>query len=702
MLVLVSLIAMIPLVPMSYAQNGPLLDVLRHKVVRSPDTALTQMRNDLVDSSEGLIRVSDIETLDSDGNLITQDLGFHMGFIGYNTRDLASEDRVADGPGWKNLTLYSYRSDLIGGYWPLADVAFRHALVHAYDQLSIIPPIYGYTVTPVRSLVPPAQSKYYNPNAQAHSYNPGSPFTHAAGTTCGILWDAGYRFVDADSSGTVTDADYWKCPNGDPLPHMVLWTPLIGVAPTSFQHGLEFVTDLTSIGLGATAANGMKGMEQQGHEFQPYLDLVYGTATTTGGLFDAFMVFYSLGRIPDQLYSMLHSSQDSAINYGTSNSAGVIDADIDALCDTVKYSLDTDDIEVAAKDIQGKLYDPANSYALSYMVLYSRSYFNAWDENLQGIVKSPGYGSDNSWSYLAMNWKPGLARLEDGKSVMIYINGDFPANFNQLYATTVYSWNVIGQVLDGLTAVNPYNHQDIPWLASSWSIEETAEGMTIHFVLRSDVKWQDGWAFNATHAAWCLNFLHDWAIPRYLLTMDTLINATATDATNLYVYASEAGLSGFYDFSGLAAYLPMQIWDRDWTSLAQILNYDPSEDYNVALGYTAGPNPTPTNLFGTGPFIFQFYTGAYDDMWRNTNYFMSQAAIATLLSNMCWSIGDHERNGVVNVVDLTATTDSYGYKPGDPQWDARCDYNSDNIVEMKDLSNCAYHQDWRESYDASV
>jgi methionine salvage enolase-phosphatase E1 len=100
-----------------------------------------------------------------------------------------------------------------------------------------------------------------------------------------------------------------------------------------------------------------------GRDFNEYLFDVYGTSGHCGALFDAFMVFYSLGRIPDHLYSMLHSSQESATAWQMTNSAGVINSAIDALVNTVKYSLDADVIETAAKDIQEKLYNPVNDYA---------------------------------------------------------------------------------------------------------------------------------------------------------------------------------------------------------------------------------------------------------------------------------------------------------------------------------------------------
>jgi ABC-type transport system substrate-binding protein len=295
--------------------------------------------------------------------------------------------------------------------------------------------------------------------------------------------------------------------------------------------------------------------------------------------------------------------------------------------------------------------------------------------------------------------------MEGTKTVGIYVNGDEPDSFNQLYATTVYEWNIIGQVLDGLTNVNPYNHQDIPWLASSWSIEETAGGMTVHFTLRNDVTWQDGKPFTADDAVFCLNFMYTYRIPRYWNTIQ-VFNGTAgavkVDATHVDVFANKAGLSLFYDISGLAAYLPKHIWDRPWANTQAVLDYDPRIAYNVAPGYAAGPNPTPTNLFGTGPYIFQKYDplGKYDDEWRNTNYFMSQAAVATLMLNMFWEVGDQSKDGTVNAIDYQAVSTKFGLLKTDVGYDATCNFNNDDIIDMIDLSNCAYHVDWARTYSA--
>jgi ABC-type transport system substrate-binding protein len=705
LLMLVSLVAMLPLIPNVRAQStrGPIMDVLRHTVIRTPEAARIAMLGDQGDMSPDQIRTSDVEVQAAAGMLVTQNLGFHMGYIAYNIRPLS----------WVNA---EYRSGVT--YWPLHDVEFRHALVHCYDQLAIIPPIYGYIVTPVRSLVPPAQSKYYDSNVPAHPYNPGDPFTHAAGTSCGILWDAGYRFVDADSSSTVTDADYWKMPNNDPLDEYVIWTPLATDAPTSFEHGAEFVNDLASIGLASTSANGNSGMINVGRDFNTYLDIVYGTATTAGGMFDAYMVFHSLTRVPSQLYGFLHTSQDSNTpgQWGLSNGPGVNNGTIDELTEVCRFGIDPDDIEVAAKEVQSMLYTPdkgvypdADDFALAYMLLYSRSLFNVFGQRMKGAVRSPGYGSDNTFTFLKADFKTGQERLEAGKKVMIYINGLPPASLNPTFASTVYEFNIIGSALDGMTAVNPFNHYDIPWIATDWVITEKSWGMEVEYTLRTDVTWQDGRAFDAYEAEFSWEALRDYESINWMDSSNQLIDAVAVDADTVIVNSSRAGLSLFYSFSGSGAILPPQIYDRPWDtgSLPHITAYQPEQHAygtDMAPTYSAiTPHKVPTNLFGTGPWIFQTYnpTAESDDMWANREYFLTQAEVDALMYDMFWEIGDYTKStdGIINVVDLTYVSFVFGkIKDVDPEYDAQADFNSDGIIDTKDVSECSFHLLWQRTY----
>jgi ABC-type transport system substrate-binding protein len=647
----------------------------------------------LEEQNGGITTTADFEALSAAGYLMTQDLAFHTGAIVYNIR--------AD---------QSYRRSGIT-YWPLKDVEFRHALIHSYDQFAIIATIYGYVAAPVRSLVPFAQSKYYDSVVPTHPFNPGDPFTSPPDehSTCGILKAAGYTFVDADSTGTVTGVDYWKCPDGSPLPRIDISTPTATVAPTSNTHVSRFIADLANIGLTATTANGMHGFNQVTPAFSAYLAAVYN-----GANFDACLVFYGVDKLPDQLYSLLHTSQDSLLHPGRKNAPGINDATIDALCEQVKYSLDTDEVEAAAKEIQTMLYSPdlpdADNFALAYMCLYSRAHFNAYQPNLQGIVKSPGYGADNKWTFLNIEWAA-TPRMVGTSTQVIWMLDEAPSTFNPLAANTKYEWEILAQVYDGLANENPYNHYDMLWLASDWIITETVDGMDIDLTLRDDVYWQDGYLFTAYDVEFCLEFIRDWEIPRYAETWQTLIDVSVTDATHCTVHVSEQGIALFYDYMGLAAMLPPQIWDRTWSSQAAVLAYNPEAHAygsDMAPGYSPGPwaAQVPMNLFGTGPWIFQFYVAPQCDLFANRNYFLTALQIDNLLADMFWEIGDYSwcspalpDDGIVNGADLTYVSLVFGCMQYiDPCYDPCADFNSDGIVDTRDISNCAFHLLWQRTY----
>ena len=680
-------------IPTASAQSGPLIDLLRYKVVQRVPEALASMFNGTADAWNDVTNLDGLEMLDKHGFTTTSASGFHAGFITFNIRDLADPN-----------VNYGYRPELIDHFWPLHDAEFRHATFHCFDQLKRIQTYYGYIVTPIHSLVPPAQGKYYNSNALEHPYNPGNPFTSPAGehSSCGILKAAGYTFVDADNSGAVTNADYWKCPDGSAVPYMRIWWPII------FSWDSSVVTDigkdLRVIGLGATSLNGFSGFQAEGHDFNEYLNLAYGTKTSSGGWFDAFLVFYSLGRIPDHLYALCHSSQDTTSLWGARNAAGVNDTIIDALVETVKYGLDLDAMEAAAKQAQEMLFDPAlpnaDNYALSHMMLYSRTYFDSYNPNLRGIINSHGFGSENAWTFLNLDWVPGFERQIDSRSGVISILYRKPVSLNPLYASSGNEWDILNRVFDGLITVNPYNHNDVPWLASDWAITQTTTGMDIDFTLRNDVTWQDGKPFTAYDVEFCLEFIKAHSVPRYQGTWSALEDVVVTDADTFTIQCNREGIGLFYDFAALATMIPEHIWNRTWSSDEAVLNYDPTEAYNVAPGYTAGPNPPPTNLFGTGLWRFQFYNGVdmEYDLYANTNHFMTQAEVQTLLSDMFWEVGDYNRDAIINILDLTPVSLAFGSKMGSPRYNPDADFNSDGIIDTRDLRTAAFRLSSQKEY----
>ena len=685
-----------------YRRAGPAMDVMRTPVIRHPDAALIAMQTGTGEVSTDLIRTGDIEKLDTDGHTITFTPGFHMGHVGYNIR---------------NLTIMQERRPELT-YWPLNDVGFRTALFHCYDQDSIVASIYGYTVTPVQSLVPPALGGWENTLVPKYAYNPGDPFTSPPGeaSSCGYLKAAGYTFVDDDSSGDVTSADYWKCPNGDPVPLMVFWTPTYETAPTSAEHGARFVADLGEIGLAESDANGNSGFRHEPAEFADYMDKV------DEALFDVYMVFWRLGRFPDHLYDMCHSSQDVYYYHKRYNKPGIRSDEIDDLVEIIKTSLNHAEKLQAAWDVQELLYDSTKDYAMAYMQLYSRIYFNGFNMDLRGIVNMPGYGSDNGWTQTGLYWEEGLERYcasddpstaydEEGKTLLKWIWGEYPERLNPCYASTVYAWDVIDKTLDGLIGVNPYTLADVPAMAEEWYINETATGMNVTFELRDDMFWQDGLPYTAHDAEFNWLFLRDNQIPRYTSVWEFIEDVWVMDDEAGEPYIVRVNMSTtsqflLYDLAGVAAVLPPQVWaDWDGKPLADILAYDPTDDTNATgMGPWFGTDFGPScRLFGTGPWIFDYYdeVGGVAQLHQFPVYYEVTYDVTNQKTELFYACGDVNRDGLVWADDRGQMGVRFGcmakdyIMPGvppvdDPCYDANVDINGDGIIDMGDISLANY------------
>jgi peptide/nickel transport system substrate-binding protein len=449
--------------------------------VKNPDAQLIAMQTEEGVVLTDLIRTGDIEKLDTDGFTITSSPGFHMGHIGYNLRD--NRDYLTP----------PYQCNPAAAE-ALSDVWFRKALFHLYNQEEIVASIYGYTVTPVQSLVPPAQGGWVNPEVEKPAYS--RALAEAVLTAHGYTYDAGLG--------------NWRMPSGDPVPAITLWTPTMEAAPTSAEHGARFVTELNDFGL--------TSIIHQPREFGPYMeDVSYGD-------FDMHMVFWSLGRFPDHLEVMCHSDHDVAIHPGDYNKPGCNDPDLDAAVRTIITSLDHEEKLAAAYLAQEILYNENYpNAAFSYMQLYSRILFDGYNPDLRGIVNSPGYCSNNGWTYFNIHWAPGTERYEGDETIIEWLGGGEPELLNPCSAGTGSAWLVINPTLDGLMAVNPYTHEDLPWMATNWDVKTWPDAggpgvdwMNATFYLDPAVFWQDGYPFTADDAAFSWNFLKTWEVPRYL------------------------------------------------------------------------------------------------------------------------------------------------------------------------------------------
>jgi ABC-type transport system substrate-binding protein len=574
---------------------------------------------------------------------------------------------------------------------------FRKACFHLYNQEEIVASIYGYIVTPVQSLVPPAQGGWVNPAVSKPAYS--------RTLAQQVLEDHGYTFDSGINN--------WRMPGGDPIPEITLWTPTYEVAPTSAEHGARFIQECNDFGL--------TSMVHEPREFSPYMDDV------DLGDFDMYMVFWSLGRFPDHLETMCHSDHDVAIHPADYNKPGCNDPTLDAAVRTIITSLDHEEKLIAAYDAQDILYNDAYpGAAYSYMQLYSRIYFNAFHPDLRGIVNSPGYGSNNGWTWSNIRWAPGTERYHEEYTNMTVIDwcwGEEPELLNPCSSSTVYAWDLMTPTLDGPIAVNPYTHEDMPWMCTDWDVDVIPDGggpgvdwMSVTFYLNETCTWQDGRGFIADDAVFSWLFLRDWLVPRYLGLTQWLEDAEALDTYTARATLNTTSQFLVYDLAGTMALLPPQIWDRAWANLNAIMTYAPANiDYgtDMAPGYTAGVGPWDTlwashadppmrNLFGTGPFVFKFYDSGTQsaELWQNHNFFKYTDEIFTMKVEMFHRVGDVNRDGYIDVFDLAALGAAYGQRIGWPGYNPDADVNSDGICDGRDLALITWH--WGEQREYPV
>jgi ABC-type transport system substrate-binding protein len=650
--------------------KGPNADKVRLLTIKSPDAQLLQIKAGQIDFIPGLIRPADIEDLTKNGYPVLSTPGFHMGFTGFNLKK-------------------PY----------LSDVNIRHALFHAYNQEEIVASIYKYTVTPVRSLVPPGQGGWLNPNLPTHPFNPGNK-GDASGTmsTFGIMYAGGYVY-HGTGYGDLTG--YWTDSLNNRLPTWKYYTPTAEVAPTSAQHGARIVEEWHKCGF--------NNIIHEPTDFNTYTSSVFDDHN-----FDIFMIFWSLGRFPTQLYDMCHSSQYVS---GSSQPVGLNDPVLDAEVETVKYSLNrTKQIE-AAWAAQEHLYNEANSQALCYMLMYSRVYFNGARPELSGVINSPGYSSDNTWTWLNWNTTAGA----HGNTV-IYCNGEEPQTLNYLAQSTAYEAAIITPVVDALINVDPYQHRDVAWQADSWTVEgpvnlttpggiSIVNGMKVTYNIAPDVYWQDGNLFTAAEAKFSLDFLRTNQIPNYLSATKDIAEVHVDDADTFTVYSRKTSPFFVYDWAGSANVCPSAVWKGfQGKALSQILSYD-----LTANGTDTGPwsgdvvedmGPT-TLLFGTGPYVFEKYdpTGMYADLhgWdakgANLGYFKSTAAIAATIQALFHTTGDMDNSGAVWASDKNMFGLNYG-KPATTE--PRADLNGDGIIDWSDGAIVGAFFGWKKQYPSPL
>jgi hypothetical protein len=293
---------------------------------------------------------------------------------------------------------------------------------------------------------------------------------------------------------------------------------------------------------------------------------------------------------------------------------------------------------------------------------------------------------------------------------VVLVEQEYPERLNPLWASTVYAWDFLRDLYEGLMAVNPYTHSDEPWLATSWSYTAVPEGMDVTFNLRltdsqgQPIKWQDGKDVSINDVKFSWDFLRNNYVSRYWgsFRFYDAANTVIVDQDTIQARMTTTSQWLIYDLEAVAYLLPPQVWTVDprdglpWAGSVEITTFDPSSlAYPTPYNTDPGPIPLPTQVFGTGPFILQHSTSfitanAYGDLAANRNYWMTTDDIMNTIEYMFWRAGDSVDNDVIDISDLALIANWYNspVPPAPPEADVTGPGSSppDGVVDIDDLA----------------
>lgn len=452
---------------------------------------------------------------------------------------------------------------------PWDSLPLRKAVSHAIPKQQIVRDLFSGYSAPVSTYLPPV-SPYYEPDVPTYPHDP--ELARDILKEAGWSWDAGGRLVPPGSD--------------KPLDTFRLLSPAAQTAPTTMEIARRIADALGEIGLPV--------------ELEP-LDFSVMIRRLDVHDFDLFIMAWSLTRDPDSLFAFFHSSMDMEGGY---NIQGLHDPEVDRVTEKLRWAPDRETAVSAAREAQRLL-----SEKIPWIPIYSRFMIAAVTRDWKGIVSSEVTTADNLWTLLSM--EPGKGPMRP----VFWALPSEPRSLNPLSTGSAYDWQILGLVFDGMIAVDPYTLEDIPWLATRWTIETLESGKgpktRLTFTLRDGVTWHDGKPFTSGDVRSTLLFLQENRIPRYYDSVRDIESVETPDDLTVVVTMGNTSYWHLHNIGG-APVLPAHILAMvdDWKS------WQPSR--------TAHPEAEGLSmLVGTGPFVFREYRpGEYVLLKRHERFWM--------------------------------------------------------------------------------
>ncbi|MDH5770271.1 MAG: ABC transporter substrate-binding protein [Candidatus Bathyarchaeota archaeon] len=493
--------------------------------------------------------------------------------------------------------------------------------------------------------------------------------------------------------------------------------------------GLKLAADMKTIGIPADAKVVEKTVCYKAAMIE------YNYHIYTGG--------YSYGVDPwEIMQGLFHSNQYWAPVGWSGGYQGFCNLQFDVEANKVKNGATRDVIE----DGVHKGTYIMNKYVCS-IPLWSTSGAEAYRKGWDGVVNHEGYcitwGTGGVYYWSLFNMRPTTGGPYEGSDTIRLGIKSSPEALSVVSSEWVWDWIILDTIYETLLVRNPYNlAEDRGMLAASWTTETwDTNKIAVTYTLKTNVKWHDGTTLTPEDVKWGLEFIREcgpgvaW---NYMMAKDIdHVNIKADEPAlgdlDVKVYFKTgsywaAHLAGFLEFPSRKIWMAANTafgWGYDPTkeptygqdygpgkrfsskaNALKVREYKPKDDdvYRADTGGVGSDGIVDLAQDGTGPWVFvdvagiwefidlvAFRPGIPETPWQTSQHHLSQAEVEQYLEKAFWSVGDTNRDRVVDISDMQVIARSLGtnstWTPGTDwnQYNVDADLNGDNKVTVSDL-----------------
>jgi ABC-type transport system substrate-binding protein len=405
---------------------------------------------------------------------------------------------------------------------------------------------------------------------------------------------------------------------------------------------------------------------------------------------------WSLSTIPDQYHDLYASFTYYGPSIGWSqNYPGFCNSEFDSWALKVKYPDTIADCQAAAK-VAGYLFLKYCAIVPMYCSKAVKAYRTYATYGWTGMVNNAGYGIDNYWTFLNM------AQVGTGGDNRI--DWGFKSDIeqlNQVSSEWLWDQNVLGLIYESLIGTNPFNLNPSEFfLAESgyvgtWDasgVGGTNPATFANFTLRTGVYWHNDTgnprrAFVASDVQFSFDYQKAcgpgiaWNYP----SLTSYDHCVVYDNTHIAIFYKQKSAWAYQWAGGLPIINP-DTWSLVGPGMA-------TKNYNPQTTDLNGDGVIDLKEDGTGAWMFDTYNqGNWVTLKADPSYYLSSGFIASRLADMFHiGAGDVNRDGSVNILDLSYMARSLGRTTGDThgsgwyQYNVDCDLNGDGTVNYLDL-----------------